>query len=106
MAKALPVPSPCWSRHSRCLARAPPPRSRQEHGVEPRLLLHPLWSSFDDRCISLRGSGKVSSVATVTMRCPPRCAEGVTTPAIKARLDVLSRDFDRLAEAAESAARQ
>ena len=35
-----------------------------------------------------------------------RAAEGVTTPAIKARLDVLARDFDRLAEAAESAARQ
>ena len=33
-----------------------------------------------------------------------RSAEGVTTPAIKARLDVLARDFDRLAEAADSAA--
>jgi hypothetical protein len=33
-----------------------------------------------------------------------RAAEGVTTRAIKARLDVLARDFDRLAEAADSAA--
>jgi len=31
-------------------------------------------------------------------------AEGVTTRAIKARLDDLARDFDRLADAADSAA--
>ena len=33
-----------------------------------------------------------------------RAAEGVTTRAIKDRLDGLARDFDRLADAAESAA--
>ena len=33
-----------------------------------------------------------------------RAAEGVTTRAIKERLDGLARDFDRLADAADSAA--
>jgi hypothetical protein len=33
-----------------------------------------------------------------------RAAEGVTTRAIKARLDSLARDFDLLADAADSAA--
>jgi len=33
-----------------------------------------------------------------------RAAEGVTTRAIKARLDGLARDFDQLADAADSAA--
>jgi hypothetical protein len=33
-----------------------------------------------------------------------RAAEGVTTRAIKARLESLARDFDRLADAADSAA--
>jgi hypothetical protein len=33
-----------------------------------------------------------------------RAAEGVTTRAIKVRLDSLARDFDRLADAADGAA--